>query len=132
VAQAPRLLPGLTVTQAAAGQATLVALTVAVCCGAVVLVPSLALLYTLFLRGALDTPEHHVPGPRAAAPPGTAPAPRAHRERGWAAAALAGLVAGAGLLVFAGPAWAHALGVAGLVVCAVAVFRLTAAPSGPD
>ena len=39
--QGPRLLPGLTVVQAAAGRSTLVALIIAVVCGAVVLVPSL-------------------------------------------------------------------------------------------
>jgi cytochrome bd ubiquinol oxidase subunit II len=55
-AQAPRMLPGLTVTQAAAGRATLIALVIAVACGAAILIPSLALLYTLFLRGRLDTP----------------------------------------------------------------------------
>jgi len=60
-AQTPRMLPGLTVTQAAAGRSTLIALIIAVCCGAVVLIPSLALLYTLFLRGQLDTPEHDDP-----------------------------------------------------------------------
>ncbi len=146
-AQAPRLLPGMTVTQAAAGHTTLVALTVAVCCGAVVLIPSLALLFTLFLRGRLNTPEHHdaeataapaaPAGPPAAAPavpaavPGTPPA-RAHRVRARAAAALAGLAAGAGLLVFADQAWTHALGVACLAVCAVSAFGLAASPSGQD
>ena len=55
-AQAPRFLPGMTVTQAAAGRSTLVALVIAVACGSVVLVPALALLFTLFLRGRLDTP----------------------------------------------------------------------------
>jgi len=154
-AQAPRLLPGLTVTQAAAGRATLVALTVAVCCGAVVLVPSLALLFTLFLRGRLNTPEHYAaPAVAAPAAPTATPAgptatparssaaaapaavvtrpPRARRAGAQAAAALAGLVAGAGLLVFADQAWAHVLGVAGLVLCAVAVFGLAAAPSGEN
>ena len=56
-AQAPRMLPGMTVTQAAAGRATLVGLTIAVACGAVILIPALALLFTLYLRGRLDTPE---------------------------------------------------------------------------
>src|SRR5580693_6606512 len=55
--QAPRLLPGLTVVQAAAGRSTLVALIVAVVGGGVVLVPSLGLLFTLYLRGRLDTAE---------------------------------------------------------------------------
>jgi hypothetical protein len=41
-----------------------------------------------------------------------------------------GLVAGAGLLVFTDAPWTHVLGVAGLALCAIAVFALTAAP--PD
>jgi cytochrome d ubiquinol oxidase subunit II len=129
-AQAPRLLPGMTVTQAAAGRATLVALIIGVCGGSVVLIPSLVLLFTLFLRGRLDTPEHHAPGAETAAVTGGVPAPAAggalaaRRVPAWSAAALAGLVTGAGLLVFANPAWAHGVGVACLVLCAVSVFAL--------
>ena len=74
-AQAPRFLPGMTVTQAAAGRSTLVALVIAVACGAVVLVPSLVLLFTLFLRGQLDTPESHAVGEASAAPSGPAASP---------------------------------------------------------
>jgi cytochrome d ubiquinol oxidase subunit II len=74
VAQTPRLLPGMTVTQAAAGRSTLVSLIIAVACGSVILIPSLALLFTLFLRGRLDTPEHHAPGAVEAFPAG-APVP---------------------------------------------------------
>ena len=137
--QAPRLLPGLTVVQAAAGRSTLVALIVAVVCGAVVLVPSLGLLYTLFLRGRLDTSEHEadvaVGGPgrriggglgrRGGAGGGRALAPGT-RVRVWGMAAVAGLVAGTGLLVFADASWAHLFGVVCLVVCAVGVFLLAA------
>jgi hypothetical protein len=43
---------------------------------------------------------------------------------------LLGLAAGAGLLVFTDPPWTHVLGVAGLLVSAVAVFALTATPPG--
>ncbi len=145
--QAPRLLPGLTVVQAAAGRSTLAALIVAVVCGAVVLVPSLALLYSLFLRGRLDTPEDETaPGPAAAGlagprsavigvPVGVAaggaldgrePTPPGIRVRTWGTAAVVGLVAGTGLLVFADANWAHLVGVACLVLCAVAVFLLAA------
>jgi hypothetical protein len=194
-AQAPRFLPGMTVAQAAAGGSTLVALIVAVACGAVVLVPSLALLYTLFLRGRLDTPEAHAPGEAPVAPPspaelsaeeaeaspreaaahpagaavpspasrpgtstdtarsaapgggrgprgagdGSRGAPSRGGERAgdggprgparpWGAAAVAGLAAGAGLLVFADAPWAHVLGVASLLLCAVSVFALIATP----
>jgi cytochrome d ubiquinol oxidase subunit II len=187
VAQTPRFLPGMTVTQAAAGRSTLVALIIAVACGSVILIPSLALLFTLFLRGRLDTPEHQAPGAPEAAPaeatkpsptapsspgtttsadstpsPGTAPSPGTTHTPGgvppipatpygatssagtaparspqpiaarlWGAAAIAGLVAGAGLLVFADADWAHGVGVASLVLCAIAVFRLASAPPGP-
>jgi cytochrome bd ubiquinol oxidase subunit II len=56
-AQSPYLLPGrLTLTQAAAGDATLTALLIALGAGAVFLVPSLVLLYRLVLRGRLDKP----------------------------------------------------------------------------
>ncbi len=129
-AQEPRVLPGLTVTQAAAGRATLVATIVGVAAGAVVLVPSLALLYSLVLRGRLDT-EHEDPESRRASETATArPAPGARRTRLEAAFAVVTLVAGAGLLVFADPAWAHGLGALALVACAVTVFALAAEPPG--
>jgi cytochrome d ubiquinol oxidase subunit II len=146
-AQAPRFLPGMTVTQAAAGDSTIVALIIAVACGLVVLVPSLALLYTLFLRGRLDTPESHAAGQAPVAPasethpasaasaphaaatgrPGVAGKARGAAGR-WGTAAVAGLVAGAGLLVFTDAPWTHVLGVLGLLLCAVSVFALSVAP----
>jgi cytochrome bd ubiquinol oxidase subunit II len=55
LAQRPDLLPGLTLEEAAAGHATLVALLVTTGVGLVVLVPSLVLLYGLVLRGRFDT-----------------------------------------------------------------------------
>jgi cytochrome bd ubiquinol oxidase subunit II len=148
-AQAPRFLPGMTVAQAAAGGSTLAALVIAVCCGLAVLVPSLVLLFALFLRGRLDTPESHAHGEAPVAPPDEAaglsasaasPAasagpPASARTAGGAAlgaAALLGLAAGAGLLVFTDAPWTHVLGVAGLLLSAVAVFALTATPPGDD
>ncbi|ONI82621.1 hypothetical protein ALI22I_42030 [Saccharothrix sp. ALI-22-I] len=51
VAQYPYvLLPGLTVEQAARGHSTLMALLIALVAGAVVLIPALVYLYTLFQR----------------------------------------------------------------------------------
>jgi cytochrome bd ubiquinol oxidase subunit II len=148
-AQAPRFLPGMTVAQAAAGDSTLAALVIAVCCGLAVLVPSLVLLFTLFLRGRLDTPESRAAGEAPVAPPGAAaglsasaasPAARAGAAGGAArgtagplgAAALLGLAAGAGLLVFTDAPWTHVLGVAGLLLSAVAMFALTATPPSDD
>ncbi|MDX6422339.1 MAG: cytochrome bd ubiquinol oxidase subunit [Trebonia sp.] len=153
-AQAPRFLPGMTVTQAATGRSTLVALVIAVACGSAILVPALVLLFTLFLRGQLDTPESHAAGETPVAPLGEADAPAQPSPSGatgapaehasthhaatpggsrgaaarWGGAAVLGLVAGAGLLVFTDAAWTHVLGVAGVVLCAVAVFALTATP----
>jgi cytochrome d ubiquinol oxidase subunit II len=54
LAQRPELLPGLTVQEAAAGRRTLVATVVGVASGALILTPSLALLYGLVLRGRFD------------------------------------------------------------------------------
>ncbi|HEY6295227.1 MAG TPA: cytochrome d ubiquinol oxidase subunit II [Streptosporangiaceae bacterium] len=136
-AQEPRLLPGLTVSQAAAGRATLTATIIGVAAGAVVLVPSLTLLYTLVLRGRLEgqaVAEQAVAGPAGVAP-GRAGASRAGASRAGASrSTLAGgfaavtLVTGAGLMIFARPGWALALGVLMLVACAVTVFAMTAGP----
>jgi cytochrome bd ubiquinol oxidase subunit II len=139
-AQQPRVLPGLTISQAAAGRATLIATIVGVAVGAAVLVPSLALLYSLVLRGRLDTPgagAGAVAGAGAAVDVVTEPgAPaRAGRpdsrgapSRLSVAVAVASLVIGAGLLVFAGPAWAHGVGAVFLLACAVTVFGMAVAP----
>jgi cytochrome bd ubiquinol oxidase subunit II len=54
LAQRPQFLPGLTIEQAAAGRSTIVSLFVSLAIGAVILVPSLGLLYTLILRGRFD------------------------------------------------------------------------------
>ena len=54
LAQRPELLPGLMVEQAAAERSTLIATIVGVAVGAVVLVPSLTLLFGLVLRGRFD------------------------------------------------------------------------------
>jgi cytochrome bd ubiquinol oxidase subunit II len=147
-AQYPRLLPGLTVSQAAADRATLVATIVGVAVGAAVLVPSLALLYTLVLRGRLDTAVVAAgaggrPGPaigagratwvrrpEAAAGRRIPLASRASRAGLAGAFAVASLAAGVGLLVFADPAWTHGLGAVSLIACAVTVFALISEPPG--
>jgi cytochrome d ubiquinol oxidase subunit II len=54
IAQNPVFLPGLTIQAAAAGHSTLVALLVSIAAGLVLLVPSLALLFGLVLRGRFD------------------------------------------------------------------------------
>ena len=54
IAQSPDILPGLTVHEAAASHATLLALLVSIAAGLVILVPALALLFGLVLRGRFD------------------------------------------------------------------------------
>ena len=54
VAQQPTLLPNLTVQEAAAGRATLVAILVGVLAGSLILIPSLALLFRMVLGGTFD------------------------------------------------------------------------------
>jgi cytochrome d ubiquinol oxidase subunit II len=110
LAQQPIFLPGLTVEQAAAPHDVLVTTTVAVLGGAIILFPSLVLLFRLTLGGQLgDAHEEH------AAAPGPA------RDLVLAAApgllgrvATACLVVGFGLLTVAEAGWAHALGVVAL------------------
>jgi cytochrome bd ubiquinol oxidase subunit II len=54
LAQRPELLPGLTVEEAAASRPTLIATVVGVAIGALVLIPSLAILFGLVLGGRFD------------------------------------------------------------------------------
>jgi cytochrome d ubiquinol oxidase subunit II len=135
-AQSPLVLPGLTVAEAAAGRSTLIATIVAVAAGAVVLVPSLAVLYSLVLRGRLDTAVVADAGAAAASASASgevragAAGRRSPRVPLAAAFAVAALVAGTGLLVFADPAWAHAVGAVALIACAVTVFGLASRPAG--
>jgi cytochrome d ubiquinol oxidase subunit II len=133
-AQSPFVLPGLTVAEAAAGRSTLIATIVGVAVGAVVLVPSLAVLYSLVLRGRLDTAVVSDAGADGAAgAAGSGEVPRAAGRRSTRVSLAAGfavvtLVAGVGLLVFAEPAWANGLGAVALIACAVTVFALASRP----
>jgi cytochrome d ubiquinol oxidase subunit II len=86
IAQSPRLLPGLTIHQAAAGRSTLWALLVSIAAGLVILLPSLALLFGLLLRGRFD-PGAEQPD----APPAAPPAPRAVPRLAGAALTLFGV-----------------------------------------
>jgi cytochrome d ubiquinol oxidase subunit II len=74
IAQRPQFLPGLTIQEAAAGRSTLVSMLVALGLGALILIPSLGLLFSLFLRGRFD--EEPAPREPDAAPVRPHPAPR--------------------------------------------------------
>ena len=107
LAQRPELLPGLTIDHAAAPRATLVATLVGLAVGSLILVPSLAVLFRMVLRGTFDEP---------LAEGGLEPAPatsRALRDPQRATTmCLVGLVAGALVLVVGDAAWSITIGVA--------------------
>ncbi len=132
LAQAPQLLPGLTVAQAAASRPVLIALLAAIAAGAALLFPSLGLLFGLVLRGRFeDEPQD---APRREAPVAVPPSPAIHplgAHTGMLArTAAAGLLVGIAMLTLAEPGWAHAIGVAGLVVFMLAGFlALVATPA---
>jgi cytochrome d ubiquinol oxidase subunit II len=118
----PTILPGLTVDEAAAGHDTLVCLIVAVLVGAVILFPSLALLFRLTLAGRFR-------GPEPAGPESKAAKPGPVNIRLLARLAAACLIAGFGLLNVADAAWAHALGVVSLIGFVVAAFGAIVIPA---
>ncbi|MDQ3874474.1 MAG: cytochrome d ubiquinol oxidase subunit II [Actinomycetota bacterium] len=120
LAQSPRFLPGLSVDEAAAERPTLVAVVVVIACGLAVLVPSLALLFGLVLRGRFDVgrerPEET-----------TRAAVRFHVRPLLLVAAVAVLV-GLPVALFADATWAIALG----VVCLLGAVASAFAAVAPD
>ena len=127
VAQRPIFLPGLTVRQAAADRSALVAVVVAVAIVAVVLVPSLVLLFRLFLRGRLDA------GPQEAVT--TVVGRDTPNRPGFrlllGSFAVACLIVGVGLMVVTSPGPTFVVGVACLCGFAVSTFVL-ATNAGTD
>jgi len=117
LAQWPRVLPGLTIRQAAAPHDTLVAVIVAVLAGGAIVFPSIAWLFRLSLRGQFD-PTSEVDAPRSPRPDTSLDAlvPTTGRF------ALATLIAGIGLLTFANGHVAHAIGVAMLLAFVATAF----------
>lgn len=117
IAQSPTILPGLTVSQAAAPHDTLVLVVVAVLAGAAILFPSLAVLFGLVLHGRFD------PGPRRMHTDRRRFRPVARsRSRLLARSALAGAIAAIGLLAVADAPWLHAVGVVSLLAAIVLGF----------
>ncbi len=123
LAQSPVFLEGLTVREAAAGRETLVAVVVAVLAGAVILFPSLALLFGFVLGRApgrgKSVAERPAQGRSLLTALGPGLLPRL---------AIACLVAGVGFLTVAEAAWAHAVGVLCLFAFIVAAFPAALPP----
>jgi cytochrome d ubiquinol oxidase subunit II len=105
LAARPQLLPGLTIQQAAAGRPVIIATLIGLGIGALLLVPSLALLYTLVLRGRFDEQEADAP-PRQEVRPRTPP-----RELPLLPAAGICLVAGVVATVAFDSAWGRIIGI---------------------
>jgi cytochrome bd ubiquinol oxidase subunit II len=121
LAQQPVFLPGLTVEQAAAPHDVLVTTTVAVLGGAIILFPSLVLLFRLTLGGRLG----HAHEEHAAAPVVRRDLVLAAAPGLLGRAAAACLLAGFGLLTVAEAGWAHAIGVVALFAFIVVGFAGT-------
>jgi cytochrome d ubiquinol oxidase subunit II len=98
---------------------------VAVIAGAVILFPSLALLFRLALSGRFRTDKLPAEQPRTSAPPAT-------NVRLLARLAGAALIAGVGLLNVAETPWAHALGVSALIAFVILAFCAIVIPAAGD
>ena len=124
LAQRPELLPGLTLEEAAAGRSTLIATLVGVALGGLVLIPSLALLFGLVLRGRFDREA-------TAADPGSRQ--RAREGRPLLSVAVAAGAVGLPLTLLFDGGLLLALGVALLLAfVALAWVALGSAMSAPD
>jgi cytochrome d ubiquinol oxidase subunit II len=123
LAQAPVFLRGLTIEQAAASHDTLVAIIVAVVAGAAILFPSLALLFSLVLRGALDHAQTTSPPPPTGRMLLSATTPGLLTRLAGAC-----LIAGIGLTTIANAGWAHAIGVASLLAFIAIGFPVALPP----
>jgi cytochrome d ubiquinol oxidase subunit II len=116
LARHPLLLPGLTIDQAAASHDTLVTVVVAVLAGGVLLFPSLALLFTITLRGGAGAgaAATHATADHGGFPlPVTPTAPRL---------AVVLFIVGLGMLNAANAGWAHIIGVIALFGFVLAGF----------
>ena len=122
LAQAPVILPGLTVEQAAAPHDTLVATLVAIIAGAAILFPSLGLLFRLVLGGRLGD------GADEPTAPGAWQLLEASAAGLRGRAAVACAVVGFGFLTVADAGWAHAIGVVALL-SAICLGFLAAVPA---
>jgi cytochrome d ubiquinol oxidase subunit II len=121
LAQRPQLLPGLTIDQAAAGRATLVAVLVGLAVGSLILIPSLALLFRMVLIGTFDPSAAE--GVQMLARPAALPA----RDPGRSTAlCVVGLAAGALVLVVGDAAWSIAIGAGLLLVAGACAFVVVA------
>jgi cytochrome d ubiquinol oxidase subunit II len=120
LAQRPEILPGLTVAEAAANRATLVATLIGLGVGALILLPSLGILFRMVLGGSFSA----AATPAVLAGPGHAPAVWDPGRR--TALCVVGLVAGALVLMVGDAAWSIAIGAALLLAAGACGFVIVA------
>ncbi len=119
LAQRPEMLPGVTVTEAAAGRDTLIAVLVGLAVGALILVPSLFVLYRMVLRGKFD------PGAATLTTPLRPYSPVIEPGR-MALVCAAGVLAGGLTLFFFSAGWTIAIGVLLMLVFGAVGFTVAA------
>jgi cytochrome bd ubiquinol oxidase subunit II len=122
LAQRPSLLPGLSIEEAAASDATIAAVLIALGAGLLILVPSLAYLFRLVLSGRFDpaAPVQYRPGEAVAGPSAR---PSSDRRRGALTPVAAAIPLALGAAVtFVADGLARGLGVAAMLGGAVALF----------
>ena len=119
LAQQPSFLPGLTLDEAAAGDATLTAIAVASVIGFVVLAPSLTLLFRLQLAGRFDEGEED---------PQVVPQADAPIRPAIPPAAIAAVVGIGTTVTFFAEGLLQGAGIAAMLAGATLAFLLLAAP----
>jgi cytochrome d ubiquinol oxidase subunit II len=125
-AQRPYILPPeLTIDEAAAGHSTLIAIVVSAIVAALLLIPSLALLYSLFLRGRFD--ESHRRDDRLEGTRITI-----GRWELYVSIAAGVFIIGALLNIFSQNDWQRGIGVAALLGGIAGGFALLALPPEQD
>jgi cytochrome bd ubiquinol oxidase subunit II len=120
LAQRPELLPGLSISEAAAGRATLVATLIGLAVGSLILIPSLGILFGMVLGGTFSAAPAPQPLSAAGARPQMADPARP------TALCVVGLVAGTLVLVVGDAAWSIALGAGLLLVAGACGFVIVA------
>jgi cytochrome bd ubiquinol oxidase subunit II len=120
LAQRPFVLPGLTVDEAAAGDATIAAVLIGFAVGALLLIPSLAYLFRLVLTGRFDPAAPVLPAGDDA-PPRRAGGPRPSAPS-ISPALAGGLLALGAAITFVADGWLRGIGVTAMLAGAVATF----------
>ncbi len=125
IAQQPELLPGLTIEQAAASDATITAVLIGFAAGLLILIPSLVYLFRLVLSGRFDPAAPSPADLRDGQPRSLPVTPTAHGPVVPLVPATAVLSAGA-LVTFLSDGWLRGVGVTAMLAGSVIAFLAVA------